>query len=433
MAEEDIYGSKKRYERTMSNVPALAKPEEGRAHGSPRRYYCRNPANLKYVHALHAVFEREDRSYIRRNRVLQIFIFIASCTDKDLAECDRGDIDGIVAEIHRQNKTPNSKETVIRTMKWIWRTLFPELDERGRVDERLTPYAVRHVSSSVDRSQRKMRDVRLSLDEYARLVSYFDSDVEMQAYVTVMFESLCRPQELSMRTIGDVELRDNYARIWVSSHGKEGTKGLQCIDSYPYLLKWLERHPHKMNNGAFLFTLDGAADRCLKPNTVRKRLRKACAELGITASVSAYALKHNGVTFRRLRGDADMVIQHVAGWTSADQLRTYDESNAEDALKAQLRRRGIDDGEGSALLATEPRRCTCTRLVGFTEKTCPGCGKVVETIGDGARDEAMAEQALRAVIGAGLANPDRTFAELIRECQDTASSPPRAAHARAAA
>ncbi len=39
----------------------------------------------------------------------------------------------------------------------------------------------------------------------------------------------------------DVELHDNYAKVYLSEHGKEGVHGfLRCIDSFPYLVRWLE-------------------------------------------------------------------------------------------------------------------------------------------------------------------------------------------------
>ena len=41
----------------------------------------------------------------------------------------------------------------------------------------------------------------------------------------------------------DIELFDNYAKVHISEHGKEGIGLLQCIDSYPHVIRWLDKHP----------------------------------------------------------------------------------------------------------------------------------------------------------------------------------------------
>jgi hypothetical protein len=44
----------------------------------------------------------------------------------------------------------------------------------------------------------------------------------MQAYISLAVESLARPQELLYLKVRDVETHENYARISISEHGKEG-------------------------------------------------------------------------------------------------------------------------------------------------------------------------------------------------------------------
>lgn len=238
----------------------------------------------------------------------------------------------------------------------------------------LTPYVVRHLSAKTVKSKLKRRRDRLSMDEFERLVAYFDADARIQAYLTLSLESLGRPQELLYLRIQDVELHDDYARISLSEHGKEGPGLLQCIDSYPYLLKWLERYPLKADLRAFLFLNTGERNRCrqLKPGNINALIRAACRDLGIDKPVTCYSLKRNGVTMRRLRGDTDLEIQHAARWTSLHQLKTYDQSNQEDAFARELQKRGLPaDNKGR-----EPKTQTCglcAATAGFSETLGPGC------------------------------------------------------------
>ena len=197
-------------------------------------------------------------------------------------------------------------------MKHIWKNLFPDKDEKGREDETMVPYVVRHLSAKIDKSREKLRNDRLNFDEYENIVGYFSKDVRLQCYVTLAQESLGRPQEILYIKIRDIQLYDNYAKLYISEHGKEGCGFLLCIDSYPFLIKWLEVHPFKNNPDAYLFitTTRQSPQRQLTPYTINMHLRNACEVLSIKKKITCYSLKRNGVTFRKARGESDVEIQH---------------------------------------------------------------------------------------------------------------------------
>lgn len=378
MAEDDIYGSRSRYERFKSNLNALIRPPSDRR---MRRYYCRNPENLEYFRKLFIHFETRDISFIRRMRVLQSMKAISSSVTKNLADCTRDDIDQIMGIMHNKYNTPKSKETFIKDMKHIWKILFPEKDEKGRPDETLIPYAVRHLSAKIDKSRQKLRRDKLTLEEFEKILHYFSKDPKIQAYLTVSLESLARPQELLYVRIGDVELYDNYAKIYISEHGKEGVGLLQCIDSYPYLLKWFEIHPLKQDKQAFLFINTGYKNHCkqLKPININKMIRMACNHLNIQKPITCYSLKRNGVTIRRLRGESDLEIQHAARWTSTKQLKTYDLSSQDEAFKIALQKRGLLKADEKVQESMKTKSCPfCNETVGFGEILCPKCRHLID-------------------------------------------------------
>lgn len=378
MAEDDIYGNKKRYENFVAdfrNIIANA--------GNDRRskYACKHKPNLEYFVKLFNHFGARDLSFIRRLRIIQCVKFACHFFDKDFAECSRDDMDALMSAMHQVYNTPKSKETFIRELKLVWKILFPEKDEKGRPDETLVPYAVRHISPKIDKSRQKMRKDKFSLEEFESLVGYFGKDPRIQAFLTLSLESLARPQELLYVKIEDVKLFDNYAKIYISEHGKEGTGLIQCIDSYPYLAKWLSVHPNKGNKQSFLFVNIGNTNtlKQLKPDNINKFIQVACKHLGITKPVTCYSLKRNGVTMRRLRGESDMEIQHAARWTSASQLKTYDLSNQDEAFKKELQRRGLVAGDSNGQEGLGTKSCAfCNKAVGFEETVCPNCKRPLD-------------------------------------------------------
>ena len=235
----------------------------------------------------------------------------------------------------------------------------------------------------------------------------------MQFYIMLALESLGRPQEICYTRISDVELNDSYAKVYVSSHGKEGTKFLQCIDSYPYLLKWYEQHPFKNDKNSFLFLAKNRRDCQLTPYNINKKLKYACRKLGIDKKISAYSLKRNGVTFARLRGDSDVDIQHRAGWTSTKQLQTYDLSNSDDSLKKQLAKRGLlQDNQHKDLLPTT-KECLCGQVVGFTEKICPRCRRLIDN--KEIKKDLASERELKQIFVYAVENKEMRFSEIMDE------------------
>ncbi|HSG32811.1 MAG TPA: site-specific integrase, partial [Thermodesulfobacteriota bacterium] len=246
----------------------------------------------------------------------------------------------------------------------------------------IVPYPVRHLKSKdVDRSLEKRRNDKLTVEEFEKVVQAFSQDVRLQAFLTLSFESLGRPQEILFTKIKDVELSDNYGKIWISEHGKEGTGFLEVIDSYPYVAEWLNDHPLKNNPEAFFFLNLGSHGRYeqLKPHTINKHLRNKLKALRINKPVTCYSLKRSGVTYRRLRGDSDLQIQHTARWTSTKQLKSYDLSQHDDTFKLELIKRGIIQEKASKNLKILSNKCMfCETVNGIGISNCKTCKRPLD-------------------------------------------------------
>jgi|SRR3989344_520564 len=119
MTENDIYNSKEKYEKFKVNLELFAlKPEfRKQDRGKKLKYYCKNPKNLEYFKKLFDYFEARDLSYIRRNRTIDCLKLICFAIDKDLKECEREDINKIIAFMHSVYKSSESKIDLIKNIK----------------------------------------------------------------------------------------------------------------------------------------------------------------------------------------------------------------------------------------------------------------------------------------------------------------------------
>jgi len=377
MADNDIYDNKRKYENFKNNLDLYLQLPTGK-----RKYQIKNKENLKYFYSLMNRFEANDISYIRRLRLLRSFLIVCHAIEKDLAKASRDDIDMMVIFANQQNNGAKTKKDFISDLKHMWKIILPEKDEHGRIDDAIVPYVVRHLSSKIDKSREKLRKDRFTMNEFEKIIGSFGNDSRMQAFLTLKFESLGRPQELLGRNIEDVEVHENYAKVYISEHGKEGVGFLRCIDSFYYLSKWLNEHPLKNNPKAPLFINLGTRGKYerFKPAAANKLIREKCRMLGINKPITLYSFKRNGVTVSRLRGDSDVDIQHRARWTSTRQLRTYDLSTQDDTFKIELMKRGIIKADKKyADVKPMNRKCMfCNVENGIAEKICTNCKRPLD-------------------------------------------------------
>jgi len=367
MAQEDIYGNKLAYEKFINKYiiqkEILKKPK---IKDNKRKYYCKFPDNLKYFKELQKKFEIDDLSYIRRRGVFSLLKRLTHLIEKDLKDAGEEERDTVILNIRHTTNSPNQLKRIEHDVKNLGRLLFKEL-----------PVFFKEFKIRTHSSLQKARTDKLNYEEFIKIVKFFSNDATMQGYLTIAMESLARPQELLYCRIGDLELNDQYAFINISSHGKTGLKKLLIIDSYPYLMKLLKKHISPENKEEFIFL--NHHKKQLTPFSINKRLKLSCKKSKIVKPITCYSLKRFGVTFRRLKGDDDVTIQRVAGWTSTKQLRTYDQSNQDDVYLRELSKRGLIKNERYNYLRPKTKTCPfCGDKVGFADTICPNCNHLVD-------------------------------------------------------
>jgi len=385
MAEDDIYGSKAKYERFVRNIDTLIIEPSKRKNPGQRRvakYFCRNPANLAYFRRINAHFKAVDLSYVRRLRIFNTLVFVCDCTEKDLAACGRHDMNLIMERLHEVNKTIESKQTVIKQIKALWRVLFPELDGQGRPDETLTPYVVRHLSARMDISKRVERNDYFTEEEYLKIINYLGHDPRLQAFFKISFECYARPQAMLYLKIGDVTLLDDYAEIECRAHGKEGPRLFPpVIASYPYLIKWLKEHPLKHDKNAYLFINTGNTNRLkqLRVEAINNALKKACKDLQIDKPIRCYSFKRTTINYDAENDENPITVMYNAGWTSISRFDSYKKKKPRHIYNRQLINKGLKNEEKPAINLKEQKKCHfCNTPVGFSEVICPQCSRPLD-------------------------------------------------------
>jgi len=380
MAENDIYDNQGRFERFMKRLDTLAiAPVKT---DTKRKYWVKNKTNLRYYMQLAENFAARDLSFIRRLRIMQFLNFITHHTQKDLKDLERKDIDGLMVEMYKAFN-PGTQRDCIKDIKNIWRILFPECDVKGRIDDTITPYAVRHLQATIEKSKEKKRKDKATLGEIEQIIMGLNNDRQTQALIACIYYGFARPQELFYTRIKDFEDFGSYGKLHISEHGKEGVKFIELFDAYPYVVDWIAQHPRKNNKEAHFFEIYDSKGRPKQLNsfTINKRLRLLCKRIGISKPITCYSFKRNGITHSRLAGTPDIEIQHRAGWTSLSQLKTYDMSGQEDTFKQEAIKRGFmqANGQNDKLVIPTIKRCVfCGKDNKPTDTHCAQCKRPLD-------------------------------------------------------
>ena len=387
MAEEDTYGSKRKFALLERDYKLLALPKVQRVKqlGYKRagKYQVLNALNLAYFPVLFDYCELHDLSYQRRNKLASQLKFLTATTPKPLKDIetagDRTEINRVVAQAKRSMGVRSASD-LVKDLKLLWGLFFPAKDEKGRIDETQTPYVIRHLSDRIDPSKRRPHEDRLGVDEYLRILEGFNHDPRTQFFVSLMYESLGRPQAILNLRIKDVKMFEQYAEIRAPK-GKEGPQLLQCIDSYPYLLKLLANHPKRNDPNAPLFMNLGSNNRFerMTPPNMNKKLRECCERVGVHKRITCYSFKRNGVSDLRLRGASDKSIQARAGWVNARQLQTYDLAGQDEAFLQRLIQEGIvKPDDKTKFLAPTTKKCPfCDAVNAATARSCYKCTRLL--------------------------------------------------------
>jgi len=387
VAEEDTYGSKRKFHLLVQDYKllALSRAERVQKLGQRRsgKYGVLNKRNLVYFPLLFDYCDLHDLSYQRRNKLASQLKFVLATTERFLGDIeekgDRTEINRVIAQAKR-SMGPRSASDLVKDLKLLWNQFFPAKDEKGREDETQTPYVVRHLSDRIDPSKKRPREDRLTIDEYLRILEAFNHDPRTQFFIALIYESLGRPQAVLNLRMRDVKLFEQYAEIRAPK-GKEGPQLLQCIDSYSYLFKLLASHPRRNDPDAPLFMNLGSNkrfDRMTPPN-MNKKIRECCIRLGIQKKITCYSFKRNGVSNLRLDGVSDKSIQARAGWVNTRQLQTYDLAGQDEAYLQRLIQEGIvKPDEKTKIFAPTKKKCMfCGHVNGVSDRNCYNCTRLL--------------------------------------------------------
>jgi integrase len=288
---------------------------------------------------------------------------------KSLADLKKEDVIRLIQHIECSDMSYDTKldyKVAIRKfMKWLRKTEdYPE--------------EVRWIKTRKKKNAFKLPEELLNEEEVSRMIDAAEYPRD-KAMISSLFESGCRTGELLTMRVKHLQL-DEYGAVFMIN-GKTGGRRVRLITSTPYLIGWLNVHPHRDDPEAPLWEVIRSYKTdmhtfvnyaCL--NVLLKRVaRKA----GIKKRVYPHLFRHSRAT-ALANHLTEAQMKEYLGWVrDSDMASVYIHLSGRDVDDAVLRMHGLKKEENGKKKVAE--LCfRCKTALRKDAKFCDKCGLVLD-------------------------------------------------------
>lgn len=265
--------------------------------------------------------------YTRLGYVNFVSKFIRFLNSKSLSSVSRQDILDFYSYLRKEGISETSIHTIsIRItafLKWLQHGKEPKFLEG------LKPKKIHKTKSFSDIPTE---------DEVKKMIEVMDNPRD-KAIVSVLYESGCRISEFLNMKVRDLETTDYGFKLTVD--GKTGKRPIFLINSASYLRIWLNHHPLKNDDNAYLW-IDIFRDRqseygrLLTHTAIWRILIKAQRRANMTKHIHPHILRHSRLT-ELAKKLPESMLRQFAGWSRDSKMASvYVHLNGKDVEDALL-------------------------------------------------------------------------------------------------
>ncbi|MEM4713353.1 MAG: tyrosine-type recombinase/integrase [Candidatus Bathyarchaeia archaeon] len=226
----------------------------------------------------------------------------------------------------------------------------------------------------------------LSPEEVVAIASEAGKKREMnKILILTLYESCARISEVLNLKLGDVQFssvvdKEGKRKLIATLYFKRSKGGVKkqpvtLIMFASELKRWVDNHPCKGNEQAYLFPSPYNPNEPVSDVNVLITLRNAGKRLGIRKRLNPHWFRHSALSFfANNKNYNEQLLMWRAGWTNTAMTKRYIHSGAELEAKAYLERMGfvVEEKEEKNIL---PKTCPhCQALNPFTNTNCDFCG-----------------------------------------------------------
>ena len=294
----------------------------------------------------------EGLSIPRIKKYLETLGRVAKMLGKHFDEATREDIENVVYRIETSDYSPYTKHdykvVIKRFYKWL------------KGGDKEYPPEVSWIKTTMKMRDELLPEDLLTEEDVMKLVNAVDHPRD-KAFIITLYETAARIGEIASLRIRDIQFRERYAVVMIR-HSKTGPRRIIVVAAAPYLLTWIQHHPHKDNPDAPLWVNIGTVNKYkpAKYSTLAKILKTAAEKAGFKRRIHPHIFRHSRATFlAKHLTEAQMC--KALGWRQGSRMPS---------IYVHLSGRDVDD----ALLGIYGLRRPKDGEPKLKPKVCPRCG-----------------------------------------------------------
>jgi len=287
---------------------------------------------------------------------------MAQFLGKNFKDANKDDIVELVGKLERSNRF--SKSTV-RDFKLTLRKFYKWLRNTDEFPEEVKWFRT-HIKYDAIKNPEDM----LTEEEVQKMINLC-KDPRDKAFISTLYESGCRIGEILLLRINQVKF-DQYGALLLVN-GKTGFRRVRVVASAPYLTEWINNHPLKDDQKAFLWV-----SRNLKRwtyNAMFGMLRRIAKKANVNKKVNPHNFRHSRASYLANHLTEAQMNEHFGWVQGSDMPLIYVHLSGRDVDNALLRIYGIDNNNEKKESVFKPRECSrCKQINQATNKFCSRCG-----------------------------------------------------------
>ncbi len=295
------------------------------------------------------------------NRLRQISLKLS----RDFDKAGKKDIEGLVIQINESNLSNGTKADDLGILKVFYKWLLGKDKKYPRLVEDI----------SIKRETKRRAPAEILVEEDILKMIEATSSARDKSMISVLADSGIRVGELVNLKLKNVSYSDDGLIQLMVETGKTGGRRVLLIPSVPYISNWLNYHPQKDSQDAWLFpSLDhknylGQMTHA----SINVRLHKIAKKCGVSKAVNPHAFRRSSATnSSNFMTDTQLMIRY--GWSKRQTVSSYTFLNpkeADDSYRKGYGRKEVEIKESKL----QPKICICKTANAPTNDFCSNCGK----------------------------------------------------------
>lgn len=272
-----------------------------------------------------------------------------------------------VKEILAQLECTNLAEATKVSFKVTFRMFYTWAHGGITVPEEVSWFKV-----TMKHRRTKLPDELLTEDDVAKLINA-EPYARQRAMLAILYESGCRIGEILSLMLKSISFDEYGAQLLV--HGKTGYRRVRIIASVPYLVEWMNIHPHANDPDAPLWCKMRGSGQMMNYANVRTLFKRTARRAGVTKKVNPHNFRHSRAT-ALAKHLTEAQMKEYLGWVQASEMAgVYVHLSGRDVDGALLQMYGMKTDSRKDETRLKPRVCQkCHETNGFAAKLCKRCG-----------------------------------------------------------